>query len=197
MSGMRAMERVGYVARSLLITLSMALAIMVASLATPTPVKAQTVSVSPLAPQNQTYVGWFGSWFTWLGGWFDWSEKTIEADLTAFRDLVVEDIEHVEKLVARSGFSLEEARIGAGLIPSVDLDIAYERALTAEEKAALVDYVDTSGEVGPVERVLIEALLDLADFQEAKKNHSMTLTDVEMAVDLIPHITIILKRSDR
>lgn len=191
------MKRVGNVARSLLITLLMALSIIVASSVTSNSVKAQTVSVSPLAPQNQTYVGWFGSWFSWLGGWFDWSEKTIEADLTAFRDLVVDDIERVERLVARSGFSLEEARIGAGLIPSVDLGIAYERELTAEEKVALVDYINTSGEVGPVERVLIEALMDLADFQEAKKDHAMTLTDIEMAVDLIPHITIILKRSDR
>lgn len=191
------MKRVGQVTRSRSIALLMALSMMAASLVTPASVTAQTVSVSPLAPQNQTYVGWFGSWFTWLGDWFDWSEKTIEADLTAFRDLVVDDIERVERLVARSGFSLEEARIGAGLIPSVDLGIAYERELTAEEKAALVDYINTSGEVGPVERVLIEALMDLADFQEAKKDHAMTLTDIEMAVDLIPHITIILKRSDR
>jgi len=136
------------------------------------------------------------SWVTWLGSWVSWSESSISAEATAFRDAVVDDAQVLEDLIARTGFDLAEIRVGVGLIPSIALGVDYKRALTPEERKALIDNVENSGEVGFIERLLVYALLDVADSKHVRANGNFALSSVDIDVSLVPGITLILSKGE-
>jgi hypothetical protein len=134
------------------------------------------------------------SWVTWLGSWVSWTESEISAEATAFRNAIVKDAQGLEDLIARTGFDVAEIRVGVGLIPSVGLGVDYKRALPPEERKALIDHVENSGEVGFIERVLVYALLDVADSEYVRANGNFALSSVDVDVDLVPGITLILSK---
>ena len=165
---------------------------------------AATLAVAPLSSSvgatgvdrlhQQTWLGWAKSWVGWAGGLFGWAINTVESDLAAFRDTLINDADRIDKTVAMAGFSLDSVRIGMGLLPDIDLDLSYERTLTTAERDALFKRLDASGEFGAIESALLYALLDIVDNHQAKKDATFALSSVEISVDLIPQVGIVLTR---
>lgn len=146
-----------------------------------------------IVASTQTYAM---SWVIWLGSWVTWTESSISAEAQAFRDAVAKDAQILEDLIARTGFDLTEIRVGVGLLPSIALGVDYKRALTAEERKALIDHVENSGEVGFIERMLIYALLDVADSEHVRENGNFALSSVDIDVGLVPGITLVLSKGE-
>ncbi len=167
----------------------LAAAILSTSVALTSP--ALSASASPSDTQT-TISGYMYSWVSWFGGVLGYVDASIDAEIAKMRDALVDDATALESLIDRTGFSLDEVRIGMGPIPTIGLGISYERDITDEERADLIKHIETSGDVGAVEKTLVYTLLEIADGKHAKSEGVFSLKGLDVDVDLIPGITLIL-----
>ena len=164
-------------------------------LALTAPATAQTEAPPANTPQV-TVASYLYSWVTWFGGVVGWVDASINAEVSSLRDALVEDATVLEGLIDRAGFSLDEVRIGMGPIPTIALGIAYERDISAAERAELINHIKTSDAVGTIERILVYTLLDIADSKPATEGGLFSLKGLDIDVDLIPGITLILAKDE-
>ncbi|WP_189992630.1 hypothetical protein [Thalassobaculum fulvum] len=141
------------------------------------------------AASTQTIGGYVYSWFEWAIALPKSMILGVDADVVAARAALVGDIERLKAMVALAGFRVETVSVAMGLIPAVSLSLAYDRAISEQELAALRAEL-RGGKFGFLEKALLEALLDASSATIGKEGDSLSLASVDVDVDVIPTITL-------
>jgi len=164
-----------------------ALAVLVA-LMLAVPAVAHAAATRPAA-SAQTMGGYVYSWFEWAIALPKSMMLGVDTDVVEARAALVGDLERLKAMVASTGFRLETVSVEMGLIPTVSLSLDYDRAISAEERAALKADL-RSGRYGFLEKALLEALLDASSATIGKDEDNLVLASVDVDVDVIPRVVL-------
>lgn len=143
----------------------------------------------------------FVDWGNWLMSWFVHEEKTIakeirilDADLASFAAGVRRDVAMLDKLVDACGFKVTEVEVGMGLEPDVQLELEFKHRVSPGERQAVLKNTTSAGLViGPVERILVDAMFAASDtVYAAGDSAGFGLKALRVNVGLIPHTSVVV-----